>query len=79
MKPLKVAAVVAAVTVGGILARRFGYMGPFDAWPSGGGGFEHFYGSWVGRPTSGPRRSTRTGSPWSRTGPPRRGTTSPRT
>ena len=19
-------------------------MGPFDAWPTGGGGFEHFYG-----------------------------------
>ena len=54
-------------------------MGPFDAWPSGGGGFEHSTGSWVGRPTSTRRRSTRTGCRWSPTGPPRRATISPRT
>src|SRR5215212_10353796 len=34
-------------------------MGPFDQWPSGGGGFEYFYGFLGGRPTSGTRRSTR--------------------
>jgi arylsulfatase A-like enzyme len=40
-------------------------MGPFDSWPSGGGGFEYFYG-FLGGETS-PRRRRR------------RGTTSPRT
>ena len=54
-------------------------MGPFDAWPSGGGGFETFYGFiggennqyepalYEGPPRSSPRRR------------PRRATTSPRT
>jgi arylsulfatase A-like enzyme len=32
-------------------------MGPFDAWPSAGGGFETFTGSSVGRTTSGIQRS----------------------
>ena len=27
-------------------------MGPFDHWPTGGGGFEQFYGSSAARPIS---------------------------
>ena len=34
-------------------------MGPFDMWPSGGGGFEYFYGFIGARTTSGIRPSTR--------------------
>jgi arylsulfatase A-like enzyme len=29
--------------------------GPYDRWPCPGNGFEHFYGFWAGRPTSGTR------------------------
>ena len=54
-------------------------MGPFDAWPSAGGGFEHFFGflggetnQYTPRSTKAPRRS----SPTRRR---RRATTSPRT
>jgi arylsulfatase A-like enzyme len=54
-------------------------MGPFDNWPAGGGGFEHFYGFIGGETNSTPRRSTRTWCRWSPTGPPRRAITSPRT
>jgi arylsulfatase len=32
-------------------------MGPFDAWPAGGGGFEYFYGFMGGRATNGIHQS----------------------
>ena len=55
-------------------------MGPFDAWPTGGGGFEHFYG-FIGGETNqyvpGALRRTRCRS--SPTARRRRATTSPRT
>ena len=55
-------------------------IGPFDAWPTGGGGFEHFYGFIGGRDEpvlpGDLRGNDRRSSP---TGRPRRATTSPRT
>ena len=54
-------------------------MGPFDAWPTGGGGSSTSTGSWAPRRTSGRRRCTATrcrSSPIARR---RRATTSPRT
>jgi arylsulfatase A-like enzyme len=43
-------------------------MGPFDAWPSAGGGFETFYGSSVGRTTSGIRHCMTARRRWNRPG-----------
>ena len=54
-------------------------MGPFDAWPTGGGGFEHFYG-FIGGETNQWHPAIYEGTtpvePW---GGPRTATTSPRT
>ena len=55
-------------------------MGPFDAWPTGGGGFEHFYG-FIGGETNqyAPGALPRHRAGRAATGRPRRATTSPRT
>ena len=50
-------------------------MGPFDAWPSGGGGFETFYGFIGGENNQWTRRFTREPPLSSRRRRPRRGTT----
>jgi hypothetical protein len=44
-------------------------MGPFDAWPSAGGGFETFYGFIGGRTISGIRRFMTVRRRWSRPRP----------
>ena len=54
-------------------------MGPFDNWPSGGGGFEHFYGFIGGETNQYAPRSTKTPFRSSQIGRRRRATTSPRT
>ena len=54
-------------------------MGPFDQWPTGGGGFEYFYGFIGGETTSGTPGSTRAPHQLSRRRLLRRDTTLPRT
>ena len=54
-------------------------MGPFDAWPSGGGGFETFYGFIGGENNQWDPALYSGTTPSSRRPPPRRATTSPRT
>ena len=54
-------------------------MGPFDAWPTGGGGFEHFYGFIGGETNQYAPAIYQDTVPSSPTGPRRRATTSPRT
>ncbi len=55
---------------------QYSAAGPYDQWPSG-MGFEYFYASWAGRPTSGPptcsattRRSSRSWAARTTTSPP---------
>jgi arylsulfatase A-like enzyme len=50
--------------------------GPFDAWPTGGGGFEYFYGFIGGERISGTPRSTRAPPRSKSSGRPRRVITS---
>ena len=54
-------------------------LGPFDAWPTGGGGFEYFFGFIGGKPTNGIQRCMRARPRWSRGVDRRTATTSPRT
>ena len=54
-------------------------MGPFDAWPSGGGGFETFYGFIGGENNQYDPALYDGTTPSSRRRRPRRATTSPRT
>ena len=54
-------------------------IGPFDAWPTGGGGFEHFYGFIGGESNQYSRLCTAARRPSSRLGARRTATTSPRT
>ena len=54
-------------------------MGPFDQWPSGGGGFEYFYGFIGGETNQYAPALYEAPCRWNRTGLRRRATTSPRT
>ena len=54
-------------------------MGPFDHWPSPGGGFEHFYGFIGGETNQYAPAIYQDTVPVEPTAPPRRATTSPRT
>jgi hypothetical protein len=54
-------------------------MGPFDQWPTGGGGFEYFYGFVAAKPTSSIPRSMRARRRLSQGRPLRRAIISPRT
>ena len=54
-------------------------LGPFNQWPTGGGGFEISTASSAAKPTSGIRRYTKARCRWNRRKPLKRATTSPRT